>query len=197
MNFLAHAYLSFGNPEMLIGNLIADTIKGKQIETLPPSIQKGVQLHRLIDSYTDTHPVTIKAKEVFTEKAGRYNSPFLDVSYDHFLALDKNHEPKEGWEDFAQKCYQIIEQYHNVLPSRFCSMYLYMKKENWLYNYRHQWLIQRSFERLQKRASFLDDNASIFNDFLKYYKEIKESYDLFFPDLVAFVKEESYDQNII
>lgn len=189
MNFLAHAYLSFGNPEILIGNLIADTIKGRQIETLPMSIQKGVQLHRSIDSYTDTHPVTIQAKEVFTEKAGRYNSPFLDVSYDHFLALDDTNEPASGWGNFAQACYNTIEQYHSVLPARFCSMYLYMKKENWLYNYKYEWMIQRSFERLQKRASFLDDNASIFDDFIKYYKDIEESYKLFFPDLKNFVKQ--------
>lgn len=188
MNFLAHAYLSFDRPEILIGNLIADTIKGNQIDSLPSSIQEGVRLHRLIDNYTDTHPITIKAKEVFTEKAGRYNSPFLDVSYDHFLALDKIHEPAQGWANFAQTCYKIVEQYQDVLPSRFCSMYVYMKSENWLYNYRHEWMIQRSFERLQKRAKFLDDNTLIFDAFLEYYKDIEESYELFFPDLINFVK---------
>lgn len=188
MNFLAHAYLSFGKPDILVGNLIADMIKGqRQIESLPISVQQGVRLHRLIDEYTDQHPVTIEAKEVFVKSAGRYKSPFLDVSYDHFLALDTLNEPQDGWSDFALKCYAVLEQYTPVLPSKFQSMYLYMRSENWLYNYRHQWMIKRSFDRLQRRASFLADDANVFADFEAHYNQIRESYNVFFPDLKDFV----------
>lgn len=115
--------------------------------------------------------------------------PFLDVSYDHFLALDDSSEPGEGWETFAQKCYAQIEQSVKHLPSKFCSMYMYMKKEDWLYNYRHRWLIERSFERLKNRANYLDDDAPVFADFEKHYKDIQESYKLFFPQLKAYVED--------
>ena len=30
MNYLAHAYLSFGYSELLVGNLISDFVKGKK-----------------------------------------------------------------------------------------------------------------------------------------------------------------------
>ena len=30
VNYLAHAYLSFGDPEILTGNLISDFVKGKK-----------------------------------------------------------------------------------------------------------------------------------------------------------------------
>ena len=30
MNYLAHAYLSFGNEDILVGNMISDFVKGKK-----------------------------------------------------------------------------------------------------------------------------------------------------------------------
>lgn len=189
MNFLAHAYLSFGNPDILIGNMIADLVKGKQIETYPESIQHGIHIHRKIDSFTDSHPVTLETMAVFKASAGRYAGPFLDVSYDHFLAIDNKSEPTEGWEVFAQKCYSVIEQYAEFLPPKFCTMFMYMKKEDWLYNYRYNWLIEKSFERLKSRANYLNDDAPVYTDFEKHYKEIQESYTVFFPELKAYIKD--------
>ena len=57
MNFLAHAYLSFGQEEILVGNLVADFIKGKELRQFSEDIQIGILLHREIDSFTDTHPL--------------------------------------------------------------------------------------------------------------------------------------------
>lgn len=189
MNFLAHAYLSFENPEILIGNMIADQVKGKQIESYPEGVQQGIHIHRQIDAFTDNHPTTQKAAKLFRASAGRYSGAFLDVAYDHFLAKDECNEPNEGWEDFASKSYQQISKYRELLPSKFCSMFMYMESENWFYNYRYKWMIERSFERLQQRANYLDDNANIYADFEKYYNEIENSYYLFFPELKKFVRD--------
>ncbi|MBK5720547.1 DUF479 domain-containing protein, partial [Dysgonomonas sp. Marseille-P4677] len=111
MNFLAHAYLSFGDSDILIGNMIADLIKGKKIEQYPETIQRGIHIHRQIDSFTDNHPITQQAMNLLRPSAKKYAGAFLDVSYDHFLALDKQNEPEGGWLAFADKCYKQIEQY--------------------------------------------------------------------------------------
>jgi len=192
MNFLAHAFLSFGNPDILIGNMIADMVKGKQIESFPESIQEGIRIHRKIDAFTDEHPVNRKAMEVFRKSAGRYASPFLDVSYDHFLALDELNTPNGGWQTFSEKSYRQIEQYTGILPSRFYTMFMYMRNEDWFYNYRYKWMIERSFDRLKSRANYLDENACVFQDFELHYEEIKEAYKLFFPELKVYTKSISY-----
>ena len=62
MNLLAHAYLSFNNPPILVGNMISDYVKGKKQFLYDPLIQKGIQLHRIIDDFTDHHPATQDAK---------------------------------------------------------------------------------------------------------------------------------------
>src|SRR6202008_4422095 len=90
MNFLAHAYLSFDQPEILVGNMISDFVKGKKKFDYPANIQKGIALHRFIDSFTDEHEATKEAKEVFRPAYRLYSGAFVDVVYDHFLATDEN-----------------------------------------------------------------------------------------------------------
>src|ERR1700759_3288226 len=88
MNYLAHAYLSFEIPEITVGNLISDFVKGRQKENYPSKIRQGIMLHRAIDNFTDTHAVTRKAKIYLKEPYGLYAGPLVDIIYDHFLAND-------------------------------------------------------------------------------------------------------------
>ena len=57
MNFLAHVYLSGKNDHIRIGNFMADGIHGKNFDAFPADVQKGIRLHREIDSFTDFHPI--------------------------------------------------------------------------------------------------------------------------------------------
>lgn len=188
MNFLAHAYLSFGDRDILVGNMIADMVRGKQIELYPQRVQLGIQIHRHIDRFTDIHPVNAEAMTFFRDAARKYAGVFVDVSYDHFLALDEQHEPAQGWKNFARQCYDLVSEYKGLLPPGFSSLFGYMRREDWLYNYRNRWLIKRSFRRLKQRAAYLDRKAPIFDAFEDHYTEIGGCYNRFFPELEAYVK---------
>lgn len=190
MNYLAHAYLSFNDPEILIGNLIADCVKGKQRYSFPETIQHGILLHRKIDEYTDNHPLIKEMQQIYTSSAGRYKGVFLDVTFDHFLAKDSQNEPVEGWQQFSIWCYSQIDENINITPDIFRRLFSYMKKENWLYNYRHKWMMQRSFERLTHRAKFLSNDAAIYSAFEHNYQQLQDGYQNFFPDLKQFVESE-------
>lgn len=189
MNFLAHAYLSFDSPDILVGNMIADFVKGKQIDLYPESIKQGIRLHREIDAFTDNHPVTQIAMESFRPSTGKYAGAFLDVAYDYFLAHDGENIPVDGWKAFAERSYKLIEQRMDYLPEKFRSMFMYMLSENWLYNYRYEWMIQRSMERLLNRASFLPDDTPVFAEFEHHRNDIEAGYQSFFPELKAFVQK--------
>ncbi len=78
MNYLAHAYLSFNDPEILVGNMISDFVKGKKKFDYPTGIQAGIMLHRIIDTFTDNHPCTGKAKS-FSAPLRLYSGAFIDV----------------------------------------------------------------------------------------------------------------------
>jgi acyl carrier protein phosphodiesterase len=70
MNYLAHAWLSFNQPEILVGNMISDFVKGKKRFSFSERIQQGIMLHRSIDEFTDAHDATKKAKQFLKPVVG-------------------------------------------------------------------------------------------------------------------------------
>src|SRR5215218_3419008 len=105
MNYLAHAYLSFGDPALLAGNMLSDFIKGKKQFEYSEAVRKGIKLHRAIDKFTDDHAATAKAKQFFKPVYRLYASPFTDIVYDHFLANDKAIFPGDELRVFAEATY--------------------------------------------------------------------------------------------
>jgi acyl carrier protein phosphodiesterase len=190
VNYLAHAYLSFGDPDILAGNMISDFVKGKKKFDYSPKVQNGINLHRKIDEYTDYHPATKEAKQFLKAASGSYAGSFIDVAFDHFLANDA-HEFEEGvLADFATKTYRQLEAYRNLPPERFDRFLFYMSSQNWLLNYRSLEGIRRSFEGVVHRAKYIPDADPPYQAFLSHYEEIKNCYELFFPNLKTYAFNE-------
>lgn len=190
MNYLAHAYLSFGDPEILAGNMISDFIKGKKKLDYPGPIQKGITLHRKIDEYTDTHPATRAAKKLLSEAAGLYAGSFMDIIYDHFLAND-SYEFEEGvLEKFSQETYQLLALSEKWFPEKSRPFFHYMRLQDWLYHYRTKEGILNSFSGLCRRAKYIDNPQPVFDAFLNNYEALKMEYEFFFPHVKAFAYHE-------
>lgn len=192
MNYLAHAWLSFNDQEILMGNMLSDFVKGRQKFTYSEEVQKGIMLHRAIDEFTDAHPLTASAKQVFRPSLGLYAGAFTDIVYDHFLANDASENSEEGWRSFTAGTYSALKQYakENPVPERFARMLHYMDAENWLFNYRHRWCIENSFRGMAYRAKFLDDSSAAYAAFENNYAFLQECYNGFFPLLKAFAWEQ-------
>jgi acyl carrier protein phosphodiesterase len=187
MNYLAHAYLSFNHPEILVGNMISDFVKGKTKFDYPPGIQNGIALHRAIDEFTDAHPATKEAKEYFRPAYRLYSGAFVDVVYDHFLALDTNEfKNLTALHYFSVNVYKILEENFSILPKSFQNLLPHMKQHNWLYNYQYIAGIEKSFGGLVQRAKYINESASAFDVFNKNYNELKDCYNIFFPTLKKF-----------
>lgn len=184
MNYLAHAYLSFNDPEILLGNMISDYIKGKKQYDFPLPVQKGIQLHRFIDQFTDTHAATHELKSFFRPQYRLYSGAFADVVYDHFLATDTSlFQNETALKQFAAQTYQLLEPHTAFFPPPFQLMFPYMKAQDWLYNYRYAWAIEKSFGGVVRRAAYLTESKIAFELFNKYYVEMQVCYAAFFPDL--------------
>jgi len=185
VNYLAHAYLSFGDPEVLTGNMISDFVKGKKKFDYPKDIQHGIALHREIDSFTDTHSATKEAKQIFRTSYGLYAGPIMDVVYDHFLALDKKEFTDESLKTFTEETYKTLDKFSDLLPEKFGMMFPYMKMHNWLYNYQYLQGIQKSLAGLVRRAKYLEESDTAYTLFTEHYEHLKKLYDTFFPELKA------------
>ncbi|HRN56105.1 MAG TPA: acyl carrier protein phosphodiesterase, partial [Agriterribacter sp.] len=84
---------------------------------------------------------------------------------------------------FSQETYTLLNRFSFQLPAPFAAMFPYMKKQNWLYNYRYRWGIQNSFGGLVHRAAYLTESEPAFTIFEHHYPALRECYTAFFPDL--------------
>jgi acyl carrier protein phosphodiesterase len=183
MNYLAHAYLSFNHPSILLGNMMADFVKGKQQFNYPSLVHKGIVLHRAIDAFTDNHAATKAAALLFKPQYRLYAPIFIDIVYDHFLATDTLHFPNNSLLPFSEQVYQHLDTPVAPAPASFTYIYPFMKKHNWLYNYRTTAAIQKSFEGVVRRATYLSESAIAFDLFLQHYHQLQQYYLSFFPEL--------------
>jgi acyl carrier protein phosphodiesterase len=186
MNYLAHAYLSFNQPEILVGNMVSDFVKGKSKFTYSPGIQKGITLHRAIDQFTDDHPATHVAKQFFKPAYRLYAGAFIDVVYDHFLATDINEFVGNDLEKFSNNVYKILNDNILSLPQGFKQVFPFMQMQNWLCNYQYKWGIDMGFKGLVNRAAYINESSTAFSIFNKYYFELRDCYDQFFYYLKQF-----------
>jgi acyl carrier protein phosphodiesterase len=187
MNYLAHAYLSFNNPDILAGNMISDYVKGKRQFEYSIPVQKGIRLHRFIDEFTDTHAATQELKSFFRPQYRLYSGAFADVVYDHFLANDQlQFATAEDLQQFATTTYHLLDGFTHIFPAPFQRMFPYMKEYDWLYNYKSTRGIEQSFGGLVRRAAYLTESEKAFEIFNRHYASMQVCYDNFFTDLKKF-----------
>lgn len=190
MNYLAHAYLSFGHPQILLGNLVSDFVKGKKKFDYEANVQKGITLHRAIDAFTDEHEATRMAKEVFRPAYRLYSGAFTDVVYDHFLANDENEFSETTLFSFSQQVYSLIDHQIEWLPGNFSLMFPYMKSQNWLFNYRTRSGTAKSLEGVVRRAAYLEESRTAYQLFEKNYQLFQQCYRQFWADLKPFALQQ-------
>ena len=188
MNFLAHSYLSFSE-EQLVGNMIADFVKNRDVARLPESIQKGIKLHRAIDTFTDAHPLIHEAKAPFRPLVRLYSGAFVDVAFDYFLANDTTENSQREWQEHSREVYAVLRRYKEFLPEVFKKVLDKMQQDDWLYNYRNEWGIEYSFRNLVNKAQFLDKTINVFPAFLANKDFLREKYEIFFPEIKSFAQD--------
>ncbi len=188
MNFLAHAYLSFGNDDVLLGNLIADFVKGKQIDEYSEKIKKGIYLHRAIDYYTDNHALVREAQEFLKPTYLRYSTVITDMYFDHFLAKYWSNYHHLPLEVFSKNTYQILRKNENLLPLKFLPALSYMENEDWFINYASHEGIQRALTNMAKRARFVSHMEHAHQTLEKHGEYFYKIFVAFFEDLRQFSK---------
>ena len=186
MNFLAHIYLSGDNDLIKIGNFMADGIRGKHFESYPLEIQKGIILHRAIDTFTDAHPIFRQSTKKLHEKYHHYAGVIVDVFYDHFLAKNWNTYSNEKLDDFVARFYQSLHDNHINLSERTKGMMPYMIEHNWLVSYQTVEGINRILTQMDQRTKNESKMRFATNELSEFYPEFEEEFTNFFQELILF-----------
>ncbi|RTZ04098.1 DUF479 domain-containing protein [Flavobacterium bomense] len=193
MNFLAHIYLSGDNDLIKIGNFMADGIRGKHFESFPLEIQKGIVLHRAIDTFTDAHLVFRKSTKRLHEHYHHYAGVIVDVFYDHFLAKNWTKYSDEKLEDFVIRFYQSLYYNYEILSERTKGLMPTMMKENWLVSYQTVEGIEHILTQMDHRTKNESKMRFATNELSEFYSEFEKEFTEFFEELNAFAKQKRID----
>lgn len=186
MNFLAHIYLSNENENIKIGNFIADAIKGNKYKYLPAEIQKGIKLHREIDSFTDSNQIVRLSKRRLHERYNHYDGVIIDILYDHYLAKNWKNYSEIPLKDYTEGFYRILKENYELLPDKIKHLMPYMIKNNWLYNYRSLEGIERVLQGMNRRTKSKSQMHLAIEDLKLHYDDFEKDFTQFFEELIQF-----------
>ncbi len=187
MNFLAHLYLSGDDKDLILGNFIADMVKGKQIEKFSPGIIRGIKMHRMIDEYTDSHKIVARSKSRLSSKYRHYSAVIVDMYYDHFLARNWKDYSDVSIDNFLNNAYNVLLGNYLLLPLKAQKILPFMISANWLVNYGDLERLQKNFEGLSRRTPFESGMENAVGDLIENYGDFLSEFREFFPQLVDYV----------
>ncbi len=195
MNFLAHTYLSGCNEEIVVGNFMGDYVKGKNYIYLPELIKKGVLIHRDIDYFTDTHPVTRRSKRRLVEKYDKYSGVIIDIFYDHFLASLWSSYCDIPLKDYVDKVYDLLKRNYKALPTGIKVWFPTFLENNWMLAYQHIEGIELVLDRMSANTSLPDHTEFAIKVLRRDYELFTNDFNEFFPEIIDFI-EEKYEIDV-
>jgi acyl carrier protein phosphodiesterase len=183
MNFLGHFYLSYPDKNLLLGNFIADDIKGKAYQNYPSEIAKGILMHRTIDDLTDHHPYSKICLDMVRPAAGKFAGVALDILYDYEIARNWNKYSDLGLKAFSERVYTILYEMKEYFTKSSGRMFQYMSGDNWLLHYSTKDGIQTTLENMGRRIKHENNLDKIMPQFEEYEVAFGKQFELFFKEL--------------
>lgn len=186
MNFLAHFHLAWPEDELIAGGLEGDYFKGPLNGQLPRGIERGVQLHRAIDGYTDRHPAVEALRSEFQGGLRRYAGILIDLSFDHFLSQHWAQFAELELEEFNSGIYHSLGAQCELLSPNARRMHARLVEHDLLGLYRHWDTVPASAERIGSRFRRGNPFTDIADELERRRDQIEETFLEFYPDLVEF-----------
>lgn len=191
MNYLAHLYLAEDSPESLLGSMMGDFVKGAIGDRYPPKIKRGIELHRKIDAYTDSHPMTLDSRHLYSPARRRFAGIIVDLCYDHLLYRHWSEFSDLNLSQFISRVYDILMTHRAGLPARMEAMVPVMIREDWLGSYRDLIGVEKALRRLSVRVTNGDRLLGAVEEIKRHYLKLEANFLMFFPDLIRFVQHQT------
>ncbi|MGW1442686.1 acyl carrier protein phosphodiesterase [Serratia rhizosphaerae] len=185
MNFLAHLHLAQLADSSLLGNLLADFVRGNPAADYAPEVAEGIMLHRRIDVLTDSLPQVKQSRDYFGADYRRVAPITLDVVWDHFLARHwRQIEPARPLSDFTRQARDQIVPHLAQTPKRFQTLNHYLWSERWLERYAELPFIAQVLRGMASRRPRLAALGGSFADVERHYHQLETQFWQFYPQLM-------------
>ncbi|WP_407332338.1 ACP phosphodiesterase [Enterovibrio sp. 27052020O] len=168
MNYLAHLHVASSCKSQLLGNLLADFVRGKPDGLYLPETVEGIYLHRFVDGYIDALDDIKVCRALFPPELYRYSAIALDIFWDHALVTQWEAFHDTPLECFVQQaeaaCQKASDLEPSPLPDRFAFLSSRMWQERWIQSYADINTLPFVLERMSTRSprmSPLADTAAV------------------------------------
>jgi acyl carrier protein phosphodiesterase len=183
MNYLAHAYLSSHQEALMVGNFIADHVRGTQLQAYPDEIQQGIRMHRAIDAFTDAHSEFKSCKRLFYKGFEKHSGVLVDIYFDYFLASEFHLHSSTPLKEFAEKTYHVYLNHQHHLPPFSARFLEYVLKHNIYAAYASKEGIEKVLYHLSHRINHgiqLNESITLLDI---HRQELHERFSAFFKEL--------------
>lgn len=183
MNYLLHIYFCTTDPETLTGACLGDFFKGR-IENLPYSeaFKKGLQFHRALDKFADTHPAILHSKQLFPADSRRMAGIALDIFYDHFLAANWTDYSPQTLSAYTQAFYAQAATCKHLLPAEAQYLLELLSRGDWLTAYQDLENITLVLKRMGRHIPFANSLGLTQNVLHENYSSLKKYFSLFMSE---------------
>tara|TARA_B100001093_G_C26706862_1_gene961611 strand:+ start:578 stop:1168 length:591 start_codon:yes stop_codon:yes gene_type:complete len=184
MNYLAHVYLSRENIDLAIGNFIADNIKGNNYKKFNINWQKGILLHRFIDSYTDSHYIFREHSKLFFDSHRHYSRVLIDIFYDHFLAKNWKKYSHISLENFEFDFCKSLAQNLNKFPNEMSNKIRFFICQKWFTKYSSIKGLIYILEKMDNKTQYESKFVTSIEKFISFAPEMESQFFIFFEDMI-------------
>jgi acyl carrier protein phosphodiesterase len=192
MNFLAHLFLAEPSDESRIGSILADFTVGR-IEDLREKygheIARGIQQHREVDTFTDTHQHVRHSISCLEPEHGMFSGIIVDVCYDHFLLQHWAAFSPEPLSRFIESVHRSLSRQDWEFPLRYQWVIPRLIEGQWLTSYHSLDGVNRALTGISYRFSRKTTLGHAVESIKTCYKELEDDFLMFFPEIIRFVHE--------
>ncbi|HAI05991.1 MULTISPECIES: acyl carrier protein phosphodiesterase [Pantoea] len=186
MNFLAHLHLAQLADSSLLGNLMADFVRGNPHQHWPTPVADGILMHRRLDVMTDALPEVRRARQLFRPETYRVAPITLDVIWDHFLARHWTHFTSDlTLAQFSAAAEREIVPQLAATPEEFQRLNAVMWHERWFEHYAQPARLERVLHGMASRRPRLAALRDSYHDFTEHYEQLEALFFIFYPRLMA------------
>ncbi len=173
----------------MIGNFIADSVKGSAFKNYPLGIAKGIILHRAIDFYSDNHPVFLKSVERLRPNYRKYAGVIVDIFYDHFLAKNWKEYSEKPLEQYSGEVHSLMLKNILLFPAKSIMFLRYAMRTNRLVSYGTLDGIGEVLYGMSRRTTFKSNMELAIKDLKEHYPLFEKEFEEFFENAKKYVTE--------
>ncbi|MDM5271737.1 acyl carrier protein phosphodiesterase [Sulfurovum sp. zt1-1] len=199
MNWLAHVLLSEDKVDFQLGNYLADPLKGRAWESASDDLQRGITVHKLIDSYTDTHKIVSLSKSRLRAQ-GLLRGVVIDLTYDYLLSKHWEKFTTIPKERFLSEFYENAEKRAPSFPEQPQLLVNNLIKQDRLNKYNSLEELHKALMRIDTRLSprllARESASSYIDDIVRMQSRLEQDFLDFFPELCIYLKVHMDDRYI-